>query len=69
MMLLKEKIQLCENCKTGKISFELDRNSEFCPYIDCYEENHCAFFRPNNLMGYMRKNSFLEKLISFFKNN
>ena len=65
-MILKDKIQLCQNCKTGLKTYEVDEYSEFCPYVDCYDDNGCPFFRPINIMGYVREKSFLEKIKSYF---
>ncbi len=43
-MFLKKKI--CPKCKTGKDSYELDKHSETCPYIDCWKNGKCYFFVP-----------------------
>ncbi len=36
----------CPNCLTGKKTYELDKKSPFCPYINCYKakEHKCGFF-------------------------
>jgi hypothetical protein len=67
MMMSKEKVRLCENCKTGRKTYEIDNHSEFCNYIVCYEDGNCPFFRPINPMGYTRKKTFLEQIINFLK--
>lgn len=43
--LLRGK-QICQRCKTGKYTFELDRHSEACPYIGYREKDKCLFFVP-----------------------
>lgn len=37
---------LCPNCKTGKESYQLDRLSESCPYIECMKDGKCKFYMP-----------------------
>ncbi len=37
---------ICPKCKTGKDSFEPDKNSEICPYIECLENGRCQFYVP-----------------------
>lgn len=43
-MFWKKKI--CTKCKVGKESYELDRNSDACPYIGCWKNNKCPFYMP-----------------------
>lgn len=38
--------QICPKCKVGKESFELDKHSETCPHIECWEDGKCPFFKP-----------------------
>lgn len=38
--------QICPKCKVGKESYELDRHSETCPYIEYWKDGKCPFFRP-----------------------
>lgn len=40
------KKKLCPKCKTGKESYMLDKHSEVCPYIYCYKNGKCAYFKP-----------------------
>lgn len=37
------KRQICPRCKTGKESYELDRRSDACPYINCCKKGKCIF--------------------------
>lgn len=68
-MFFKEKIYLCTNCKTGQKTYGLDSHSEFCPYISCYEENNCPFFKPLNPMecDVQKKKNFFHKVLNVFK--
>ncbi len=34
----------CKYCKIGMKSFELDRLSPVCPYIECYKNGECGMF-------------------------
>lgn len=36
----------CSSCKTGKDLYELDKYAEECPYIFCYKENKCGYYKP-----------------------
>ncbi len=54
--------KLCSNCKTGKDSFEMDKNSGTCPYIYCYEDNTCSFYEPLET----EKKSLWDKLSGMF---
>ncbi len=38
--------QICPKCKVGKESYEFDRHSETCPYIECWQDEKCPFFKP-----------------------
>ena len=38
--------QLCPNCKTGSESYQLDKQSESCPYIGCLKDGKCNFYEP-----------------------
>lgn len=38
--------QICQICKTGKLTYELDPKSEFCPYIEYWNDNKCPFYKP-----------------------
>ncbi len=51
----------CPICLTGKRTYELDKKSPFCPYINCYKakENKCCFFV--NMSE--KKDGVLEKLL------
>lgn len=40
------KKQTCPKCKVGKESYELDRHSDTCPYIGCWENGKCPFYVP-----------------------
>ncbi len=40
------KKQLCPKCKTGKDSYDLDKLSENCPYIECFKNGKCQFYVP-----------------------
>ena len=44
--MFRRNKRLCSSCKTGRDSYKLDRRSEMCPYIGCYEINKCAFYIP-----------------------
>ena len=43
--MFKEK-QICSNCKTGKESYELDTHSENCPYMMCWSNGRCDYYKP-----------------------
>ncbi len=68
-MFIKKNTNLCKNCKTGRKTYELDEHSEFCPYIDCYDDDTCPFYRPINAIGYkkQKKRNLLKEVIGFFK--
>ena len=40
------KRRICQKCKTGKYTYELDRRSDACPYIIFYKGKTCKFFEP-----------------------
>ncbi len=40
------KKYLCSSCKTGKVSYELDKVVEVCPYIRNWGNNKCSFYKP-----------------------
>ena len=40
------EILICSNCKTGKVSYELDMHSVVCPYIGCLNNGKCQFYEP-----------------------
>lgn len=58
------KKNLCPNCKTGKDSYELDRHSEVCPYISCYncKKKECRFYVPLET----DKKSLFSKILGVF---
>ncbi len=58
----KQAIHLCENCKTGKETYELDSCSPFCPHLIYYENNKCVYYKP--IEDCENKNKFSKKLIS-----
>ena len=37
---------LCKYCKTGLESYELDKTSAACPYLDCYVNGECGMYKP-----------------------
>ena len=37
---------LCKYCKTGLDSYELDKTSAACPYLDCYTNGECGMYKP-----------------------
>ncbi len=37
-------MNLCSQCKTGKYTYELDKNSTLCPYILCNNGKTCSMF-------------------------
>lgn len=56
-MLRKKK--LCPKCKTGMDSYEEDRHSEVCPYINCLKNGKCSFYVPlekPSILGIFKKN-------------
>lgn len=44
--MFRKRKKLCPNCKTGKETYELDRHSEYCPYIGAYSKNKCRYYVP-----------------------
>lgn len=38
--------QLCSKCKIGLESYEIDKHSESCPYLSCWKNNKCGFYKP-----------------------
>ncbi len=60
-MFEKRVKHLCENCRTGKESYELDSCSPICPHLICYEDNNCVYYIP---MEERKNNPKLKKLIS-----
>lgn len=38
--------KICSECEIGKLSYELDMNSDFCPYINSLEKGECKAFIP-----------------------
>ena len=40
------KKQICPNCKVGKESYDLDKHSDACPYIECCKDGKCNFYVP-----------------------
>lgn len=38
------KRKLCPHCKTGKYTYELDRQSTECPYIYCHKGRTCSMY-------------------------
>ena len=45
-MFGKRKIKLCENCDTGRKTYELDCSTAFCPYLIHYEDKECFYYKP-----------------------
>ena len=48
MKLFKRKkyLMLCSDCKTGRDSYVIDKNSDSCPYYACYTGTFCAYYEP-----------------------
>ena len=40
-----ERNYMCDNCETGKKSYELDSHSDNCPYIASWKGEECRFFK------------------------
>ena len=38
--------QLCNNCKTGKESYDIDNRSEFCQYLRSWKDGKCEYYVP-----------------------
>ena len=53
------KRKLCPKCKTGKYTYELDKRSPMCPYIDCYNGKKCPMYVK---LEEPQKSSFFERL-------
>ncbi len=58
----KKAIHLCENCKTGRETYELDSRSAICPHLFHYENDKCLYYIP--IENCTKKNGLLKKLIS-----
>ena len=56
-----ENKKICQSCKTGKYFYELDPKSDTCPYIACWEQNKCPFYKP---LDKTSKNGFFRRLIN-----
>lgn len=37
--------KLCPRCKTGKYTYELDKNSPECPYLSCCKGRKCSMYQ------------------------
>lgn len=37
---------ICSRCAIGKETCNLDQISEYCPYVTCWENGKCEFFKP-----------------------
>lgn len=44
--MFRKRKSLCPLCKTGKETYELDKRSDFCPYIYAYRGNKCSCYVP-----------------------
>ena len=59
--------KLCPRCKTGKLTYELDRRTPVCPYINCYSGKKCAMFealdedKKKNVFKSIAKKVFIKK--------
>ena len=60
-MFRKSKIKLCENCETGRMTYELDCHTVFCPYIIHYKDSECFYYKP------IKKTEVSDAKITFFK--
>lgn len=36
--------KLCSHCETGRVEYERDSGSLFCPYLPAYTSGGCAWF-------------------------
>jgi len=59
-MLFQKNI--CSNCLTGKMMYQLDTHSDSCIHISCLKGNKCAFYVPIE-----RKKTIREKVSGIFK--
>ncbi|MBO5743733.1 MAG: hypothetical protein J6R68_05565 [Clostridia bacterium] len=53
-----ENKKICKKCKTGKYFYELDPKSDTCPYIACWKQNKCPFYKPldkTSKIGFFRR--------------
>ncbi len=63
--MFRRKVKLCENCETGKRTYELDCHTAFCPYLFYYKNKGCLYYKPiKNPEVSKEKISLLKKLIS-----
>ena len=60
-MIIKRK-KPCTRCITGIKVQSLDSRAPMCPYIECINENKCAFFKPVKT-----KSNILKRIIILFK--
>lgn len=64
-MFKRREIKLCENCETGRKTYELDCHTAFCPYLFHYEGKGCLYYKPiKNPEASKVKKSLLKKLIN-----
>ena len=48
MKNIEKTEQLCPNCKTGFDTYNLDKHSLVCPYLDCHNGKTCSMFEAAN---------------------
>ncbi len=64
-MFRRRKVKLCENCETGRRTYELDCRTAFCPYLFHYKSKGCLYYKPIEKSEVSKERiSLLKKIIT-----
>ena len=43
---MRKRKKLCSECLTGAEMYKIDNGDIICPYIECYKDSTCSFYKP-----------------------